>query len=243
MPLAGVPSRAWLRIWSVPLGLAALMALGLLALDMPLARWAKTTKPPGLLQELYDVAEAFGNGMGIVLVAWAIAEFDRQRRGAIGRVVLLGLGAGLMANGFKLLVSRMRPRNFDLSIDSALATFVEWFPFLGEPSGEQSFPSAHTATAVGLAVALGSIYPQARRLGWALVAIVALARVGGTAHFFSDVCMGAAVGWLFAAAWLHIPLLRRRLDHLESLCDRWLGPRRKAPSESPAAADRPRRAA
>lgn len=216
LPNAPNVGSPWLRVWLAPLLLVVLALVGLLWLDMPLARWSKATKPPGVLQELYDVAEAFGNGIGILLVAWAITEFDQRHRGRLVRVVVLGLGAGLMANALKMLIVRARPRNFDLSIDNAFVSFGQWFPFLGEASGDQSFPSAHTATAVGLALALCSIYPQARRLAFALVAIVGLARIGGTAHFFSDVCIGAAVGWLFAAAWLHIPRLRARLERSEA---------------------------
>ena len=66
-------------------------------------------------------------------------------------------------------------------------------------STNQSFPSAHTATSVGLALALICIYPAARSVFCVLPLLVAFQRMDSGAHFLSDVLCGAAVGCLVAA--------------------------------------------
>ena len=57
-----------------------------------------------------------------------------------------------------------------------------------------SLPSAHTAVAFGLAMALASFYPKAARWFWTLAVLVAFNRVHGCAHYLSDVFWGAAIG-------------------------------------------------
>ena len=55
------------------------------------------------------------------------------------------------------------------------------------------FPSAHAATAVGLAIALGVLYPRGRWLFIAFAFLAGLQRIEAQAHFASDVLAGAAV--------------------------------------------------
>ena len=68
----------------------------------------------------------------------------------------------------------------------------------------QSFPSAHTATAVGLALGLGSLYPQGRRYFAALAALAAETPL----CVVLDLVLGSD------ATPLHTALTRRRLPVL-----------------------------
>jgi undecaprenyl-diphosphatase len=111
------------------------------------------------------------------------------------RAIAAILAAGCGANLVKLLISRSRPGSTDLAHLASWQTFSGWLPLGANGSGWQSFPSAHTATAVGLAWVLYSLYPHGRWLFAALAAAVAAQRVLGSAHFPSDVLAGAAVGW------------------------------------------------
>src|SRR5262249_46863659 len=121
-------------------------------------------------------------------------------------LALSAFGGGLAADGIKLLVARQRPLPTDLSA-SELHTFVGWLPLwqresLGQPYGHalQSFPSAHAATAAGLAVGLAVLYPRGRWLFVAFALLAGLQRIESRAHFTSDVLAGAALGCVVAAS-------------------------------------------
>jgi membrane-associated phospholipid phosphatase len=121
-------------------------------------------------------------------------------------VAATALLSGLAADGVKMLIARARPHHFDF-LGSVWSSFGPWLPLGSLGSASQSFPSAHTATAVGLAISLMCIYPAARGLFCVLPLLVAYQRMDSGAHFFSDVLCGAAVGCLVAvltlrAGWL-----------------------------------------
>jgi membrane-associated phospholipid phosphatase len=194
--VAFIASRRGLLI--PPLLLAVLAALAL-AVDMPIARWAAGRAYPRAVRELMSLAEAFGHGVGVSVVLITVYTLDPARRKAIPRSILVVAAAGCGANLLKLLIARQRPGAADLLHADVWSTFADWLPLARNGSALQSFPSAHTATAVGLAMALSWFYPQGRRLFFIFAAAVALQRVLGSAHYPSDVLAGATVGWLFAA--------------------------------------------
>ena len=94
------------------------------------------------------------------------------------------------------------------------SSFGPWLPLGSLGSASQSFPSAHTATAVGLAISLAYVYPAARWLFCVLPLLVAYQRMDSGAHFLSDVLCGAAVGCIVAV----VTLRARWLDEQYS---RW----------------------
>ena len=159
--------------------------------------------------------ELFGHGLGVVLVVLILHQLDPGRRWAIPRVLACALAAGVAADLLKMTVMRCRP--YDLPFPfagSVWETFGQWWPLLSGGSESQSFPSAHTATAVGLAAALIWLYPQGRLLFTVLAVLVGCQRVAVGAHYPSDVLVGAAVGCLVAALLLRIgplPALVRQL--------------------------------
>jgi membrane-associated phospholipid phosphatase len=93
-------------------------------------------------------------------------------------------------------------------LKSVGSSFGPWLPLGSLGSPNQSFPSAHTATAMGLAIALMVVYPRARWLFCLAPVLVAYQRMDSGAHFLSDVLCGAAVGCIVAA----ITLRARWLD-------------------------------
>lgn len=215
LPAAGPPKRRW-RVLYLP-AVAVLAAAAALAVDCPLSHWCIQGNCPGVLRGLFYVAEPFGHGFGLLVILLAIHQLDPARRWALPRVLACSLGAGLAADGLKMLVVRVRPSNFDF-VGEVWATFGGWFPLTAAGSGGQSFPSAHTATAVGLAVALTWLYPAGRKLFAVLAVLVAGHRIEVGAHYLSDVLCGAAVGLIVAAACLQIGWLPGWFDRLE---DRW----------------------
>jgi membrane-associated phospholipid phosphatase len=210
---------------------ATLLVAGVaaLAVDVPLAHWCHTTDSPSGLQSLLDICVSFGDGLGVLVIAVAIHQLDPVRRWALPRILVCAWGAGLAANLVKLAVVRVRPRDFSFH-GGVWTTFQGWFPLLkggnwtlsggwlpvlSNDSRFQSFPSAHTATAAGLAVALIWLYPHGWKLFPLLVVLVAGQRIEAEAHYLSDVLCGGAIGVAVATVCLRIGRLARWLDRLE----------------------------
>jgi membrane-associated phospholipid phosphatase len=129
-------------------------------------------------------------------------------------VLTASIGAGLLADFCKLFVARARPHSF--SFDGTVAdTFQQWLPLVSGGSGLQGFPSAHMATAVGLAIGLAWLYPRGH---WFFVFLAVSAggeRVVSGNHFVSDVAWGAAVGAFCAIGVLEGGLLAPWFDRNE----------------------------
>jgi membrane-associated phospholipid phosphatase len=160
---------------------------------------------PDPLRKLLDLSEAFGHGIGVAIIVLAVLALDPMWRRGLARLLVCAYGAGLAADIVKVFVARTRPARAVLD-GSVWETFVGRLPVAAASgfadalkSSVESFPSAHTATAVGLAVALGFRYPPGRWLFPLLAALVALQRVAAGAHFLSDALAGAAIGAMWAA--------------------------------------------
>ncbi len=191
-----------------------LAAAAALSIDCPLSRWCMGDTFPECLRDVSILCEPFGNGLGVLIILLIVHRLDPARRYRLARVTACSLGAGMGANVVKLTIHRVRPHHFDFD-GGVWATFQGWMPLLGAGSGGQSFPSAHTATAVGLAVALTWLYPRGRVLFPTLAVLVACQRIQGGAHFLSDVCCGAALGLVVAGMCLGSGRLAARFDRLE----------------------------
>ena len=194
-------ARGWNLAITAPLAVAIFGIL--LLVDVPLQRFVSSLDLPPVFHDLFRAAEVFGNGFGVLLLLLAVATLDPLGRGKVVRLAACSLGAGLVANVLKLTVSRARPHALDLAAVDVAETFSGWLPFLSAGPGGQSFPSAHTATAVGLAAGLAAAYPRGRWLFAGLAAGVGLQRIFMGWHFPSDVFVGALLG--IAAAWTFVP--------------------------------------
>jgi membrane-associated phospholipid phosphatase len=215
-PEADIPLprlRTICHLWTCA-GVLASAGVAALAFDVPLASWVQSGKCPDLIHKLCSLSEVFGHGLGVTLIVVTIAVLDPWHRYAIPRILAAGLGSGLLANVFKLLLARTRPHHFDLQ-GQALDTFSNWLPMLGGHSWEQSFPSAHTATAAGLAIVLASFYPRGRWMFPAFAAMAGAQRVFEHSHFASDAFWGAAIGCIFAPLCVYGSRISRAFDRLE----------------------------
>jgi membrane-associated phospholipid phosphatase len=169
-----------------------------LCIDMAVATAISASKLPPqisrLVSEGLEICETFGHGFGATLIVIAVVILDPSKRQFIGWLLGGSWGAGMVANSLKYLLPRIRPRDFeDLGSGPVWETFNK-----GRHTGwgMQSFPSAHTATAVGLAVMLAAMYPRGRWYFVTLAVLVGIQRIAVSAHFPSDVIAGAVVGWI-----------------------------------------------
>lgn len=213
----GLPlSSTWVgSLWQQMKLPAVLIALGILAMsiDVPLSR--KLVKDDALLfmDKALEAVEPFGHAVSVVLLIGGIFVCDVARRRALPRVLASALGAGIAADILKLMVSRVRPYDYDLA-GGVFDSFRGWLPGILGPRAGGSFPSAHVATATGLAVALCTLFPRGRWWFVMVTGLVAMQRVETGAHFLSDACWGAAVGYGFA-------LLLFRPGVISAWFDRW----------------------
>jgi membrane-associated phospholipid phosphatase len=169
------------------------------AIDLTVAECARANLFPRWLVKAANLSEFFAHGFGIIVIAILIATLDPRRIHAlyVGCTALL---AGLSGDLMKLVIFRIRPRDFDFA-GNVWTTFHEWLPVLSLHPAKLSgsFPSSHAATAAGLAFALTTLYPSGKTVFALLTGFACLQRVFAGAHFPSDVAFGAGLGW--CAAW------------------------------------------
>ena len=177
--------------------------------------------------KVVNFAEVFAQGTGVAILLFTVLWLDpslafpslrwpairwpsfQPRAGQQNFARLIGAAAagGLLTDGLKLLVERVRPRAAGLADllanGSGLDTFgTSSLVAATSHSDLHSFPSGHAAVAAGLAAGLSWKYPRGLPL-FALFAVLAsLQRVATQAHYPSDVCWGAACGLLGATIFL-----------------------------------------
>ena len=215
--------RKKLLSWLWPSLILSLLGLMALSVDLPVARWCLAGNVPSALKDVLQISEAFGHGIGVVLILITVAVLDPARRWAIPRLIMASLGAGLIANIGKLAIVRIRPHHGELPGD-VWASFHEWMPMGFAHSYEEGFPSSHTAVGVGLAIGLASLYPRGRWWFAILATLVALQRVEVGAHYLSDACFGAAVGTAVGTLTMQL----RSLGYLGNKLERWLASKKGA---------------
>jgi len=197
-------------IWRARLRLAIATAVGvaiilvtMIVLDGPAVTAAQ--RAPEWMIVMFEYVTVFGKSvwflLPILLALALIACFSTKQIARMTRGVLAALAVrlgflffaiglpGLVFTIAKRLVGRARP-------------FVEGSagPLVYHPLGwnveYSSLPSGHAVDAFAAAMAIGTLWPRARPVMWTYAVIIALSRVVLTAHFPSDVMVGAFVGVL-----------------------------------------------
>jgi membrane-associated phospholipid phosphatase len=207
------------------LALAALLAAlvpAALFLDLPLQQFCAAGRLPGDLRRVLTWSEVFAHGVGVLILATTVFLLDPSHRRQVPRLVATALGAGLVADLVKLTVARVRPAHF--TGDRLVETFAGWLPVFWPIDGYerldhrlQSFPSAHSAVAVGLAAGLAAVYPRGRYLFLVFAILAAAQRMESGSHYLSDTLAGAAVGCAVAATLAGRGGLARLFDRFENL--------------------------
>jgi len=201
----------------------AFVLAGVLALklDVRVADLALHGHMPGDLRKLANISEVFAHGFGVAMILATALVLDPAHRRKLVRVAACAVGAGLVAQSVKHVIARIRPNVFDYQ-GGVADTFVAWSHLPADAIGQlsrvgvQSFPSGHTATAVGLAFGLAWLYPRGRWLFFVFALLAATQRVIAPVHYVSDAMAGAAMGTLVAAMCLDRRVLGRWFDRIES---------------------------
>ncbi len=149
---------------------------------------------PGDLAKTIQLAEVFAHGSGIIAILGTLFWLDIRRRKLLLYPVIVCLTAGVVANGLKFVFTRIRPH-----ADTNLTALDNWLPlFSGRflDATHRSFPSGHSATAVGLAIGLSVVYPRGKYLFAIFAVLACLQRIFSASHFPSDVLAGIVIALL-----------------------------------------------
>ena len=200
MPLETQPSTGDRSKFTWPRILVAVLVLLVAAVclapfDVIISRTIEIGFFPGDLRKIFELSEIFAHGYGVVLVLIGIGVLFPDKRVYLPRVGMLAACSGLTAQFIKMFIIRERPGGFVGEWEKATSTwsgFIEPFK-LNLETHFQSFPSGHTATAVGLAIGLTYVFPRGKYFFATLAVLASLQRIVGYAHWTSDVLSGAAV--------------------------------------------------
>jgi membrane-associated phospholipid phosphatase len=206
------------RIPFLRIGLAMLV-LSMLALniDLPVVRALRANPIGGEIRDLLALAESFAHLYAIAIVMALIWQIQPQLRRRLLRVACCVLIPGGIADVLKVSIGRFRPHTFQAGFpESVSETFLGVFPFWNDSvdsafnNAIQSFPSGHSATAVGFAIGLSWIFPRGRYI-FALLALLAMAqRIHAGVHFPSDTLFSAGVACVVG----RLLLYHRTIDSL-----------------------------
>lgn len=164
--------------------------------DRSAALWLKQREQgpvPVAFKRITDWAKALWWIVGLVaasVIGWAasglgglVAELPER-----AAAILLGLLAGAaILHSLKFVIGRTRPRDL-------FRTGVYGFRFFAFDTKLDSFPSGHAQTICGVMTALALMVPAGTLVFAGVAAVLSASRFVVTAHYMSDVFIGAAIG-------------------------------------------------
>jgi membrane-associated phospholipid phosphatase len=166
---------------------------GVVRVDQYVERWA-AFHVEGLSLQALRLLTALGSTLVIILLAGAGAVYGWWQRRSFSIPLFIALvvgGQALMSTLIKIAVDRVRPDIGPLGV-------------IGTPS----FPSGHSTAAAATFAALALVVGRGRSpktratltgVAVAMAVAVACSRVLLSAHWFSDVISGLALGWTWFA--------------------------------------------
>ncbi|VFU08173.1 phosphatase PAP2 family protein [Methylocella tundrae] len=140
------------------------------------------------------VISKLGNGWLYPILALII--FGHFGEKAIRVILAAGLNAGLLHclyPAIKRYIGRPRPFRTDARLSSLFGVL-----------DEHSFPSGHAMTLSGVLVPIVLAWPDCLSVAAALMLLMGWARIASGHHYPSDICAGAALGFILAyplSAW------------------------------------------
>ncbi|MEM1423131.1 MAG: phosphatase PAP2 family protein [Planctomycetota bacterium] len=198
-----LPKVRWRSRVVLPIALAPVLAAVLWPFDRAIYDALTGIKARGdVARELLTLGQ-FG-ALGSMVVAGALVYLlDRPRFRRLLDWVFAAAVGSLLFKGMKVLVGRGRPVLGDPDLvlgPTGVHTTPagETMTALAGASELGAMPSLHTTHAVIAAVCLGVMYPRLRGFLYAWAALVGVLRVYHTAHWPTDVVVGALLAYPLA---------------------------------------------
>jgi len=168
-----------------------------LYLDTSVSSFFYTTKP---LNGFFEIVTRFGESKWYLIsfaVFFVLFKYIFRLKSTANRFLFLFLavaGSGLMVDVIKFVFGRARPKVY-------FEEGIYGIKFFGMSSLYTSFPSGHSATAFSLATGVTLLFPRFAAPLFLAAALIAFSRIAITAHYLSDIVVGAYIGIVFAL-WL-----------------------------------------
>ncbi|MCH2178667.1 MAG: phosphatase PAP2 family protein [Mariniblastus sp.] len=216
-PLTDLRSQfTWPRIL-LPAAALLVGALYIAPYDVNISQSISAGFLPGDIRRIIHLSEIFAHGFGVLMILISLWVVFPDKRKFVPRIAMLAGLSGLTAQCIKLFLVRQRPGDFVDRWELATST---WSGLIQDSSLNmtnkfQSFPSGHTATAVGLAIGLTYVFPRGKYLFAVLAVMASLQRIVSNAHWTSDVLSGAAVGLIVSGLLMQNFGLGRFCNRLE----------------------------
>jgi undecaprenyl-diphosphatase len=182
----------------------SLLAVGFLLVDPFMLERARALSPHA--RAFFGAITNIGRSNWILIPAAAVIAFAivlrRNHLGVrnsaaygliistVGYVFISVAGAGLVADLFKNILGRARPKLYDM-----VGHFD--FQFFAFDPDHASIPSGHATNIFAFATVIAILWPRGRVLMYTLAAWIAASRVLIGAHYFTDAVLGAALGIAF----------------------------------------------
>lgn len=197
--------RSSIRPLPIVLALAAMLGVFFLACLADRAVFTALDWPDAQREDWHRMLRILGFvptwiiiGLAAALIIRPVHDFSRRATPAVlGLYLVLAPAlAGLLAEPFKMLLRRERPRP-----DLSEYVFRPWSDDTFSTAG-LGLPSSHAAVAFAGAAALCYVAPRGSALWLALAAGCGFTRLADRAHWLSDVVaagvLGCAVAWTLA---------------------------------------------
>ncbi|MDG2015359.1 MAG: phosphatase PAP2 family protein [Pirellulaceae bacterium] len=193
------PLPIWNYRWlAIALSILGFIFMTALWFDLTVSGERNGDAIPGDLRRIVNLSEIFAHGFGTALVlilVWQMLPNYRYRLRTLAAILFL---PGLAAQGIKRLVSRRRPLSYqnESAGEAGLPESIteSWAGFM--PNGEyiyESFPSAHAAGAIAMAIGLSWLFPRGKVIFFTLALLASFQRISSGAHWASDVIAGASL--------------------------------------------------
>jgi membrane-associated phospholipid phosphatase len=168
----------------------------LIAFDEPINNFIQKNKDAGILEEVANFGNHFGEVSGVApvvlgtLAIGLVFNNDSAKNAAISSIGAIIL-AELVVETLKSATHRSRPEDGKGAFD---------WKGMGLGSGNTSFASGHSAAAWSVATVFaeefGDKHKWAPAVAYSLAAVTSYARVHKNKHWASDVVMGAMIGYV-----------------------------------------------
>lgn len=176
-----------------------LVVLSYFFIDRPLATFFGAITNP-LIMRSSELITYVGEGWFYIIgfALWfLLSKFIWQKKQLALTALFLFLAVavpGILCDVVKVILGRARPHEF-------FSDHLFGFYFFQSKDVMWSFPSGHATTVGGLVVALSYLYPRYSGVFFLVFFMVCLSRLIVTAHYLSDVMMGAYLGAI-SVIWL-----------------------------------------
>jgi len=188
------------NLWLITIALLlVIITICYLSIDLPLSGYFYALRESQFVT-FASILTIFGEGVYYIVPSLILFFIFRKRNPYYAQISLFILAttsiSGILVNLIKPIFGRFRPEMF---FTENLYGF-NWFEIAFTMN---SFPSGHSATALGAWLAFAMIFPKYRILLLLIGIMIASTRIIVTAHYLSDVIAGSAVGIAVTLIYYH----------------------------------------